>query len=190
MNRPQQGDDGLGGVKEVLQRIQRLSAQPDNAEVQTAKKDSSRCIAIAAVSAAAAIVLSVAGAFLLLSSSRPTHTVMVLTVPQLRVHDMGRADAPPLAAHDKARAERLLRGEEYLANGSVISARAFFERAAAAGLAAGALRLAATYDPGELQRLQALRVVPDPALARRWYERARELGAPDAVEQLARLSGN
>ena len=136
-------------------------------------------------------MLSVAGAFLLLSSSQPTGTVVVLTVPQLRVHDMGRADAPPLAAHDKARAERLLvRGDEYLANGSVISARAFFERAAAAGLAAGALRLAATYDPGELQRLQALRVVPDPALARRWYERARELGAPDAVERLARLSGN
>ena len=56
-----------------------------------------------------------------------------------------------------------MRGDEYLANGSVISARAFFERAAAAGLAAGALRLAATYDPGELQRLQALRVVPGPS---------------------------
>ena len=116
---------------------------------------------------------------------------MVLTMPQLRVHDMGRADAPLLAARDKARAERLLgRDNEYLANGSVISARTFFERAAAAGLAAGALRLAATYDPGELQRLQTLRVVPDPALARRWYERAHELGAPEAVERLARLSRN
>ena len=104
---------------------------------------------------------------------------------------MGRAKAPRLAAHDKARAERsLVRGDEYLANGRVIVARAFFERAADAGLAAGALRLAATYDPGELQRLQVLGVAPDPALARTWYQRARELGAQEAAERLARLSGN
>jgi hypothetical protein len=30
-------------------------------------------------------------------------------------------------------------------------------------------------------------VVPSPADARKWYERARELGAPEAEERLARL---
>ena len=33
-------------------------------------------------------------------------------------------------------------------------------------------------------------LLPDAAMARQWYERARELGAPEAVERLARLGGN
>ena len=69
-------------------------------------------------------------------------------------------------------------------------ARQYFQRAAEAGLAAGALRLAATYDPAELSRIQAQGVVPDRAEARKWYERARELGAPEAEERLARLGGS
>jgi hypothetical protein len=81
----------------------------------------------------------------------------------------------------------LARGEASLANGNVEVARQFFLRAAEAGLAEGALRLGATYDPAELDQLQAQGIVPDPALARRWYERARELGAPEAARRLVRL---
>ena len=51
------------------------------------------------------------------------------------------------------------------------------------------IRLAATYDPSELARLQVQGIAPDPAEARKWYERARELGAPEAEERLARLAG-
>jgi hypothetical protein len=97
----------------------------------------------------------------------------------------------PLLPEEKARAERLLaRGEEYFVGGNIAAARDFFERAAEAGLAAAALRLAASYDPAELQNLQVQGVVSDRALARKWYERARELGAPEAVERLARLGGS
>jgi TPR repeat protein len=32
-------------------------------------------------------------------------------------------------------------------------------------------------------------IVPDPLEARKWYERARELGAAEAEERLTRLSG-
>jgi TPR repeat protein len=56
-------------------------------------------------------------------------------------------------------------------------------------LAAAALRLAATYDPVELPRLKVHGVVADLALARKWYERARDLGAPEAASHLARLGG-
>ena len=59
-----------------------------------------------------------------------------------------------------------------------------------AGLAAGALKMAATYDPTELARLEAVAVNPDRNEARKWYERARELGAREAEERLARLGGN
>ena len=95
---------------------------------------------------------------------------------------------PEAAAEQRARAERLLaRGEAYLANGNIMGARDFFERAADAGLAAAALRLAATYDPAVLKRLKVQGVAPDASLARKWYERARDLGSAEAGESLARL---
>jgi TPR repeat protein len=60
--------------------------------------------------------------------------------------------------------------------------------AADAGLAEGALALAATFDPDELARRQVLGgVQPDRAAARRWYERALELGASEAENYLRRL---
>ena len=66
-------------------------------------------------------------------------------------------------------------------------ARQFLLRAAQAGLARGALLLAATYDPRELARWRVQGVQPNLDEARKWYERARELGAPEAEERLARL---
>jgi TPR repeat protein len=98
---------------------------------------------------------------------------------------------PELSAEEKARAEKLMaQGEKFLSQGNIAVSRQYFQRAAEAGLAAGALRLAATYDPAELSRIQAQGVVPDRAEARKWYERARELGAPEAEERLARLGGS
>jgi hypothetical protein len=98
---------------------------------------------------------------------------------------------------DEVRAERLAaeaeryvaRGERYLSEGNVAVARQFFRRAADAGYARGALRLAATYDPSELSAVGVRGVMPDPSKARTWYERARELGAPEASERLGRLMG-
>ena len=106
--------------------------------------------------------------------------------------DRNSAPKPPeLAADEIARAEKLLAlGERYLAQGNIAGARQFFQRAANAGLAQGALRLAGTYDPAELERLQVRGVAPDRAEARKWYERAKQLGAPEAEERLARLGGS
>ena len=110
------------------------------------------------------------------------------------VNEEAKAPAPPsrpvdLSAEQQERAERALaHGEEYLARGSVLVARQYFQRAADAGLATAALRLATTYDPIELERLGVSSVLPDRELARRWYERARELGSRDAEERLDRLN--
>ena len=49
--------------------------------------------------------------------------------------------------------------------------------------------LAATYDPRELARAGVQGLLPNVEEARKWYERARELGAPEAEERLARLGG-
>jgi hypothetical protein len=98
---------------------------------------------------------------------------------------------PQLAPDERSRAEKLVaQGDRHLEQGNIGAARMFFQRAAEAGLALGAIRLAATFDPAELSRLGAQGVRPDRAEARRWYERARELGAIEADERLARLGGN
>ena len=101
--------------------------------------------------------------------------------------------APPAAEAfpvNKSVEDLFAQGERYLAQGMVGAARLFFRQAADAGSALAAMRLAATYDPVELSSLKVQGIVPDPVEARKWYERARELGAAEAEARLARLSGN
>jgi TPR repeat protein len=80
------------------------------------------------------------------------------------------------------------RGNDRLAHGNVAAARMYFQRAADAGVAQAALALASTYDPDELARLRVVVMQPDLNLARRWYERARELGSPEGERRLKRFS--
>ena len=92
---------------------------------------------------------------------------------------------------DRERALRLVKkGDEQLAEGNVAAARLFYERATDAGLAQGAMALAATFDGVELARLGVRGIQPDAKEARRWYERARQLGASEAEGRLARLGGS
>jgi hypothetical protein len=95
---------------------------------------------------------------------------------------------PELSPEDQARAERMLaQGAKHLDQGNISAARMFFQRAAEAGLAAGALSMGGTYDPLELGRLESLGVNADRNEARKWYELARDLGAPEAAGRLGRL---
>lgn len=123
--------------------------------------------------------------------------LIIQPVPQSAATEKGGArpavPAPrpnPLALTpaDRENAERLIaRGERDLEQGNIALARQFFLRAAQAGLARGALLLATTYDPRELARMRAVGVQPNLAEARKWYERALELGASEASERLATL---
>jgi hypothetical protein len=100
-----------------------------------------------------------------------------------------KVQASPAAA-DREAAEKLLkRGNSDLQLGNVAVARQFYLRAANMGLPQAALMLAATYDPRELARLRAVGVQPNLSEARKWYERALELGAAEARERLATLGG-
>jgi hypothetical protein len=98
----------------------------------------------------------------------------------------GSASRLPPAARE--RALRLLKkGHEELADGGIAQARLLYERAAEAGLPEGAMAVAATFDADELGRLGVQGLQPDPAAARRWYERAEQLGATEAAQRLRRL---
>jgi hypothetical protein len=100
-------------------------------------------------------------------------------------------DRSSMTAEQRERAMRFLkRGDEHMAEGGIAQARLLYERAAEAGLAQGAMALAATYDPAELARLGVRGLQPDRAAAVRWYEKARQLGAREAEQRLRQLGAN
>ena len=79
------------------------------------------------------------------------------------------------------------KGIEQLERGNIFAARKFFEHATEAGLAQSAVALASTYDPDELAKIKVVGLQPNIEEARKWYEKARELGAVEASERLRRL---
>jgi len=96
-----------------------------------------------------------------------------------------------MTPQDRERAIRLVKkGDEQLAEGNIAAARLFYERAADVGLAQGAMALAGTFDASELAQLGVRGIQPDAKQARRWYERAQQLGASDAAERLRRIGTN
>ena len=100
------------------------------------------------------------------------------------------APRPPVAAEDASVIAAKMRvGVELMTYGEVTAARTMFQRVAEAGEAAGAFALAETYDPLVLGGLRLReRIMPDAALARTWYERARDLGSPEARDRISRLA--
>jgi hypothetical protein len=82
----------------------------------------------------------------------------------------------------------LKRGLDYLQSGDIAASRLMLRRAANAGHAQAALALGATFDPYVFSELGVLGFAPDPAQARSWYERAGQLGAPEAARRIERLA--
>jgi hypothetical protein len=96
-----------------------------------------------------------------------------------------QATSAPLRRLDREEIAHLLkRGEELVAAGQLGPARLVLRRAAEAGDSDAAFALAITYDPVLLQTRVAIGVAPDDAMARAWYEKAKELGSMDASRRL------
>jgi hypothetical protein len=85
-------------------------------------------------------------------------------------------------------ADLLKRGEEFVAAGNLGPARLALRRAAEAGDSQAAFVLATTYDPILLETRRVIGVVPDIAMARAWYEKAKEFGSTDASLRLGLLA--
>ncbi len=79
------------------------------------------------------------------------------------------------------------RAKGLIAIGDIASARLLLERAADAQEASAALLLAQTYDPAVLGPQDTRSITPDPAAARTWYQKAAQLGSPDATQRLAQM---
>jgi TPR repeat protein len=81
----------------------------------------------------------------------------------------------------------LKHGRELIALGRFRFARMVLEQAAEAKNASAAFALGQTYDP--LMERSAVRpdAPPDMAMARVWYEKAKDLGSPEAAQRLSQL---
>jgi hypothetical protein len=79
------------------------------------------------------------------------------------------------------------RAKDMLAVGDIPSARLLLERAAEGQDANAALMLARTYDPSALGTSDVRNITPEPDKARTWYQRAAQLGSPEAERLLAQL---
>jgi hypothetical protein len=80
------------------------------------------------------------------------------------------------------------RGRQSFEAGDLIGARILFLRAVIAGDAAAAVAIGATYDPVILADRGVHGRVADLDKARRWYERAREMGSPEGPRRLEMLA--
>jgi tetratricopeptide (TPR) repeat protein len=81
----------------------------------------------------------------------------------------------------------MARGDGALQQGDVISARQFYELAAANGLARAATAVGLTYDPDFLQARGVRGALADMTEARRWYRKAIDAGDPAARLRLDKL---
>lgn len=85
-------------------------------------------------------------------------------------------------------ASALKRADDLIASGDLAAARLVLRRAANAGDARAALTLAGTYDPVILEKLGVHGFVPDVAMARAWYEKAKKFGSAEAPRRLELLA--
>jgi hypothetical protein len=99
------------------------------------------------------------------------------------------APAPPAPSLDPDELATLIkRGHDFLKAGDIPSARLVLRRAANAGSAQAALAIGGTHDGMLLAELGVLGFAADAAQARTWYQRALELGSPEASRRLDRLA--
>ena len=99
------------------------------------------------------------------------------------------ATSAPFRRLDRAEIAHLLkRSDELVAAGEFGPARLVLRRAAEAGDPNAAFALATTYDPILLRARRVIGIAPDIAMARAWYEKAKEFGSIDASRRLELLA--
>lgn len=98
------------------------------------------------------------------------------------------ASAPAIELSPEELAALLKRGQQLAASGDIAAARLTLRPAAEARNAQAALALGATYDPVVLRSLGIMGVTPDVAMARGWYEKAKEYGSAEAPRRLELLA--
>jgi TPR repeat protein len=121
-------------------------------------------------------------------AAAPPAAAPVATLPPAPVPEpMIAGDAIPRLDPNEI-ASALRRADDLIASGDLAAARLVLRRAANAGDARAAMTLAGTYDPAILEKLGVHGFVPDVAMARAWYEKAKKFGSAEAPRRLELLA--
>jgi hypothetical protein len=80
------------------------------------------------------------------------------------------------------------RGQQLMTIGDFAAARLMLQRAAEAGSPRASFDLGATYDPMMLRQLALRGIKPDAAVARTWYQKAKQFGSAEAAHRLELLA--
>jgi hypothetical protein len=112
-----------------------------------------------------------------------------VSAPAIGPRESAGAASMPAARRPTIDAAPLMaRGQTFLQQGDIASARLFFERAAKHGDVAAMTALARTFDPVELRRHGVLGIKGDPNRAMELYRSAASAGDATAQQSMTRLS--
>ena len=118
----------------------------------------------------------------------PSLNIAAAPPPRPETQRSQPAAVPAMKPEDQERAIRFMaRGDAEFTAGDVAAARLLYQRAADAGLPDAAIAMGGTFDPVELARRKVKGLVGEPDVARKWYDRARTLGAAGAEDRLRRV---
>ena len=190
MGRPKREDPKLSEVKAVLQRLQRISAEPDSADWQSVSRYTLRPtgrLVIAAYAIIGAAVFILAGTYwhkgrTVTTPSLPSAPVAAPpksasagepvivpanpAVPRDDPHLTRQGPQPPAPPQPRAALEVAL---ELMAAGRILTGREQLLAVASKGSADVAWALARSYDPNFLSTITAADASPDIEEATRWY---------------------
>jgi TPR repeat protein len=128
----------------------------------------------------------------------PPWPAVAATQPAVAEPPVAQANASPMLS-DEEIAALVAGGRQLMIAGDIRNARLVLQQAAEAGNATAALELGATYDPIELAKLGVRdgslpaasikgKALPDIAMARTWYQKAKDLGSTEAQGRLENLA--
>ena len=161
-----------------VRSVTTVAVAPTREEITTAYQSAMQGRAPAATSPAAPAPVAAAPAAAAPVAAPPPAPVPELMIPGDAIHHLDPNEI----------ASSLRRADELIASGDLAAARLVLRRAANAGDARAAMTLAGTYDPVILEKLGVHGFVPDVAMARVWYEKAKKFGSAEAPQRLELLA--
>jgi len=161
-----------------VQAATTVAVAPTREEITTAYQSAMQGRAPAATPPAAPAPVAAAPPAAAPVAAPPPAPVPELMIPGDAIHHLDPNEI----------ASSLRRADDLIASGDLAAARLVLRRAANAGDARAAMTLAGTYDPVILEKLGVHGFVPDVAMARVWYEKAKKFGSAEAPQRLELLA--
>src|SRR5258706_1879351 len=161
-----------------VRSVTTVAVAPTREEITTAYQSAMQGRAAAATPPGAPASVAAAPPAAAPVAALPPAPVPELMIPGDAIHHL---DPNEIASSPR-------RADDLIASGDLAAARLVLRPAANAADARAAMTLAGTYDPAILEKLGVHGFVPDVAMARVWYEKAKKFGSAEAPQRLELLA--